>query len=58
MTTLSRKLRIVLVLAATVLATVPALVDQSTALKAFEGAVLTALAALGIVPLHLDVVDE
>lgn len=54
---LSRKLRIALVLAATVLAAVPTLVHQPDALVAIESSVIALLAALGIVPLHLDVVE-
>jgi hypothetical protein len=55
---LSRKTRTLLVLVATALASVSAVADQSVLAHAIEAGVLTALGALGIVPLHLDVVDD
>lgn len=55
---LSRNVRIALVVVATLASVALTLSGLPSVVKGVADAVLTAAAALGIVPLHLDVVDE
>jgi hypothetical protein len=55
---LSRPVRVVLTVVATVASVVVALSGLPLEAKTIASSVLTIAAALGIVPLHLDVVEE
>jgi hypothetical protein len=55
---LSRTVRIVLVVVATVASVALTLSGLPSEVKGVADAILTVAAALGIVPLHLDVVDD